>query len=113
MNTFTAQPDDPGANHEDSALVGGCLVFCPTRRQRFWRALGFKTHFTDAPDDHKPYCGWCVAQSHVSFSLLDRLRLLLTGRLTVRHVVETQHSFGEHKASFEMRIYAPGEVFGE
>lgn len=63
---------------------GGYSVYAPTLSQRAWRALGFRYHLGEAPKDTDNMEGWMCTETRMQFSFLDRLRLLLTGRLYIR-----------------------------
>ena len=61
-----------------------CMVHVPTRAERFWRMLGFRYHLSELPDGvETEHPGWMMTVNRLDFSLADRFRLLLTGRLTV------------------------------
>lgn len=53
----------------------------PTRAERFWRALGFRHHHFDLPKEAEGLPGWAMTKVRLEFGMLDRLRLLTTGRL--------------------------------
>ena len=68
---------------------GGCYISKPTMRQRFWRWAGFRFHLGD--DDNKPdiaWKGWMQTRSRLHFDWADRLRILISGRLEVRHTYD-------------------------
>jgi hypothetical protein len=58
-------------------------MYIPTFREKFWRSLGFRFHLGDEPPDADSLEGWSKTVTHFRFNVLDRLRLLLTGRLKV------------------------------
>lgn len=60
----------------------------PTRRQRIWLALGFCYHVGEEPQGTDQMNGWMCTDIRMQFGFLDRLRLLVTGRL---HVKLVQH----------------------
>lgn len=91
-------------------MTDGAIEYQPTRRERFWRALGFRYHLTDLPDGiDKEFPGWMMTKSFIQFSFRDRLRLLLTGRLFLdtRHATNVQVDSAKSALSF--RIAAPGD----
>lgn len=64
---------------------GECYAvrYVPTLAGKFWRALGFRHHHGDDPEDIDKLEGWSQTVVHFRFGFLDRLRLLLTGRFKV------------------------------
>lgn len=80
----------------------------PTLRQRFWRSVGFRYHLHDLDDD-PALPGWMMTETKIEFSVADRIRLLLTGRLhlTLRQAtnVEVDHA----RSAMSFRIGHPGE----
>lgn len=112
------QPDDPGTEEADEVVakpIGGFVVYTPSRNERFWRAMGFKWHHAPGPEgwteDGIPglYAGWAMTHTTFQFGILDRLRLLLTGRLrtTTRHV--SNQPIGDLRSSTDFAISYPGE----
>lgn len=83
-----------------------------TLRERFWRKMGFHFHLGDEPDgtDAAGMVGWQKTHVNMDFSLGDRLRLLLTGRL---RITVTQHTDAPSPSIIKNRtdweIGAPGE----
>jgi hypothetical protein len=56
-----------------------------TRTSRFWRALGFHSAFADRPADLAGFVsGFACSDLTFRLSLLDRLRLLVSGRISVQ-----------------------------
>lgn len=58
------------------------MEYRPTKAERFWKALGFRYHLSDLPDD-APQEGWMMTKTVIKFSMADRLRLLLSGELRI------------------------------
>ncbi len=90
-------------------MSNSAMIHVPTLRERFWRALGFRYHLGDEPDGVDKMTGWMQTRSRIDFSFPDRLRLLLTGRLSI---VLTQHTDAEVVTClnrFDFQIKAPGE----
>lgn len=84
--------------------------YVPTLRERAWRKLGFRYHLGDEPDGAEVLDGWIRTDIRLEFSLVDRLRLLLTGRLFIASIVHTDTpSPSVCKSRLDWRIYAPGE----
>lgn len=87
----------------------GYQTHCPSRTARFWRAVGFRYHLGDSPDDVDALPGWMVTETRMHFGVFDRLRLLMTGRLYIRL---TQHLPVECEFSrnrLDWHIKHPGE----
>lgn len=82
----------------------------PTISERFWRALGFHYHLGDEPEGIDKLEGWMRTDIRLEFSILDRLRLMLTGKLFIASVVHTDTpSASICKSRVDWRISAPGE----
>lgn len=58
----------------------------PTLSERAWKALGFRYHHGEEPEGSENLEGWMCTDTRMHFGFLDRLRLLLTGRLRFRIV---------------------------
>lgn len=57
------------------------MVARPSFTARLWRALGFHFHeFPDVSPEAEKLSGWLRTDIYLSVSILDRLRLLVTGR---------------------------------
>lgn len=70
-------------------MMGNYAMECrPTFRQRVSRALGFRYHLGADPAGADVLTGWSMTRSRMHFSMADRLRLLLSGKLLV---VTVQH----------------------
>jgi len=67
----------------------GAFEHVPTLSQRTWRALGFRYHHGEEPEGFELLDGWMCTDTRMQFGILDRLRLLLTGRLYIRLVQHT------------------------
>jgi len=59
----------------------GCMVYKPTLVERFWRWAGYRYHLQELPEDSNNMPGWAMTHIRVNFSLADRLRLLISGRV--------------------------------
>jgi hypothetical protein len=66
----------------------GAMEYRPTMADRMRRALGFRYHLGEDPEDIDNLEGWSATRTRMHFSIADRVRLLLSGRLLV---VTTQH----------------------
>lgn len=82
----------------------------PTFREKFWRALGFRYHLGEEPEDIGALVGWMRTDIRLDFSLADRLRLLLTGRLRVSSIVHSDTpSPMICKSRVDWQIVRPGD----
>lgn len=82
----------------------------PTLSERFWRALGFRYHLGEDPEDVDVLQGWTRTDTRLNFHWTDRLRLLLTGRLvvsTISHYDAPSPSVIKNRTDWQIR--APGE----
>lgn len=91
-------------------IMGGAFFHVLTRRERFWRWMGFTYHLGEFPPEADVMPGWMRTDSTLNFGLADRLRLLLTGKL----YTSTQLHFDTPSPAlvhtrFDWRIFAPGE----
>lgn len=98
----------------DTATVNEQAFYAaPTRRQRFWRWCGFRFHFgDDLPlDDNRPWSGWMQTRSGIHFGIMDRIRILVTGRLQLQHTfhLDTPSPDKIH-TRFDWHILPPGET---
>jgi hypothetical protein len=86
-------------------------VLCvrPSLRDRFWRWLGFRYHLGDDPrrEENEILDGWLCTEVKMHFGILDRVRLLLTGRLLVRTVHEFPEVVSYSKTRTDWLIYPP------
>ena len=55
----------------------------PTRRERFWTRLGYRYFLVDLPDDAAQMPGWMMTTTRLEFSIADRLRLFLSGKIKI------------------------------
>ena len=89
---------------------GGCFYHVPTFREKFWRALGFCYHLGEEPKDADALPGWICTDMGLDFSVADRFRLLVSGRLRISSYVhfDTQ-SPNVCKSRMDWQIPAPGQ----
>ena len=82
----------------------------PTRLERFRRWMGFRYHLGEEPEGADTLQGWMRTDIRIDFSLLDRLRLLFTGRILVASILHTDTpSPNVCKSHVDWKIFAPGE----
>ena len=90
--------------------MNGEMIHIQTFRERMWRKLGFRYHLGDEPEGAEVLQGWMRTDMRLDFSLADRLRLLITGRLFIASIVHTDSPSPDIcKSRIDWRIYAPGE----
>jgi hypothetical protein len=93
-----------------SDVTDGAFYSVPTLRQRFWRAMGFRYHHSDDPPDADLLQGWMCTDMGLHFGLLDRLRLLVSGRLRISSIVHMDTpSPNVCKSRMDWHIIAPGK----
>jgi hypothetical protein len=81
----------------------------PSMRERFWQALGFRYHLGGEPKGSEALDGWMRTDMRVHFTVLDRLRLLMTGRLFIALIVSTDTPPPSIcKTRMDWRIVEPG-----
>lgn len=91
-------------------IEGGYMVYVPTLRERFFRWLGFRYHLGNEPQDVDHLTGWSKTDVYLHFGVLDRLRLLLTGRLFVGITAHFDEPTPKDIVSrIDWRIAAPGD----
>ncbi|MBB3396839.1 hypothetical protein [Rhizobium sp. BK060] len=91
-------------------MTSTAMFHKPTLKERLLRKAGFRYHLGDEPEGIEQLKGWMRTDIRLDFSLADRLRLLLTGRLFVASIVHTDTpSASVCKSRVDWRIFAPGE----
>jgi hypothetical protein len=93
---------------ENSERVeNGFVAFKPTLGQRAWRCLGYRYHLGEEPEGTDGL-RWLRTDVRLHFSLLDRLRLVLTGRLKVSLTTHADDTLSECKTRTDWIIDHPG-----
>lgn len=87
----------------------GAMYHLPTMRERVFRWLGFRYHLGSEPEGIDAMPGWMCTESRMHFSLADRLRLLISGRLHLRLVQHTSVQVESAKNRLDFHILAPGD----
>lgn len=82
----------------------------PTLTDRLARALGFRFHLGEEPHGVDNMPGWARTTVRLKFSVGDRLRILLGGRLHVDLTHYADQRFDEMKSRTDLRIPAPWET---
>lgn len=103
MNTITENAP------EGEAHGGYAAYHVPTWTEKLRRALGFRYHLGEEPEGYEELPGWMATDIRMSFSFMDRLRLLLTGRLFIQAVQHTNVEVDHCKSRISWQIKAPGE----
>lgn len=86
------------------------MEYKPTLMERFWRKVGFIYHLGYEPSDTDTMPGWQCTVTRVEFGFIDRLRLLLTGRLICKTIQYTDTpSPMVIKTRFDWHILPPGQ----
>jgi hypothetical protein len=89
--------------------TNGYMVYNPTPAERFWRKFGYRYHLGDEPDGTDGLPGWMTHGVRLRFTMADRVRLLLTGRLHVKSVlILDTPSPDVIKARIDWEIERPG-----
>lgn len=82
-------------------------IYRPTFAERVAKRLGFNFRLGEEPDGVDAYPGWARTELRLDFSLMDRLRLLVTGRLRVSLTHYTDKQFDTMKTRTDLRFPAP------
>lgn len=70
-------------------VTNGCAMYVPTFAERVWRKLGYRYHLGEEPEGADTLPGWMCHGVRLHFGFADRLRLLVTGRLHVKSIIQT------------------------
>jgi hypothetical protein len=94
---------------KSATATDGAFYHRPTLAQRIARFLGFKVHLGDEPSGVDALPGWAQSKIDLRISFMDRVRLLVTGRLdlTVTHYANRQ--IDTQKNRVDLRFPAPWE----
>lgn len=94
---------------KSATATDGAFYYRPTLAERFARLLGFKYRQGEEPSDIDALPGWAQTRIGLRFTVLDRVRLLVTGRLdlTVTHYANRQ--IDTQKNRIDLRFPAPWE----
>lgn len=91
------------------AVENGAMYHVPTLRERAWRRLGFRYHLGVDPEGIDTLPGWMCTENRLDFSMADRLRILISGRLriSIKHHMPVQPDFSKNR--LDWYILQPGE----
>lgn len=87
----------------------GALEAKPTLAQRAARFFGFRYHLGEDPKGVDAYQGRMVTETRMNFDFLDRLRLLVSGKLHIKLVQHTPEKVDLSRNRLDWRILPPGE----
>ena len=90
-------------------VENGAIHHVPTLREKAWRWLGFRYHLGAEPAGIEQMQGWMCTKSRIHFGWADRIRLLVSGRLSMQLVQHTTVQVEGTKNRFDWHILAPGE----
>jgi hypothetical protein len=98
---------------DETRQAACCVKYVPSRRERFWRKLGFRFHLGDERGPELPApAGWMRTTCQFGFDWADRLRILITGRLDVTMTYDLDvPSPDKIRTRMDWQIKAPGEGF--
>lgn len=86
-----------------------CCTYNPSFRERFWRRVGYSYHLGPESAGEPPLNGWVRSDMRFEFDWRDRIRLLLTGKLYIALVMETDTPSPEVcRTRIDWRIVEPG-----
>ncbi len=92
-------------------MMGGYYSeYKPTKAERFWRWLGYRTRVPAFPEDAPELSGWIMSHIRVQISLADRLRILLSGNVKVRIETRTSARVDHAISASSFEVCRPGSV---
>lgn len=84
------------------------MHYVPSLRERVWRRIGFRFHLGAEPPGVEVWPGWARTELRMSFGVLDRIRLLLTGRLHISLTTYADTPINNCRSRTDWIIDAPG-----
>ncbi len=89
------------------------MEYRPTFMQRTWRRLGWRYHLVDLPDtpEVERMPGWAMTHVRLQFSIGDRLRFLLTGRVRLDIRQKLSADVADIVSATSIEILPPGRDF--
>lgn len=101
----------PEADLEPVEPICGYCMARPTRMLRFWRWCGFVYHLGN--ESEMPagieMKGWFQTRSGIHFDWKDRLRILVSGHLTLKYTYDIDTPTPNHLLTrFDWEIVEPG-----
>lgn len=92
-----------------SETTDGAFYAKPTLGQKAARFFGFRYHLGEDPEGVDAYQGWMVTETRMQFDFLDRLRLLVSGKLHIRLVQHTPEKVDHSRNRLDWQILPPSE----
>ncbi len=89
------------------------VEYRPTFMRRAWRRLGWCYHLVDLPEtpEVERMPGWAMTHVRLEFSIGDRLRLLLTGRVRLDIRQKLSADVADIVSATSIEILPPGRDF--
>lgn len=87
----------------------------PSFMQRAWRRLGWRYHMVDLPEtpEVERMPGWAMTRVRLQFPPIDRLRLLLTGRVRLDIRQKMSADVADIVSATSIEILPPGREFND
>lgn len=87
-----------------------CVIqaYKPSRTERFWRALGYCSHRPVMSEEGEKLPFWIMTNVNVNMSILDRIRLLISGKMIVRTETRTDVPVATTITASSVEIERPG-----
>ena len=89
-------------------IENGIQVYTPSLTERLWRALGYRSHRPEMSEDGEKLPFWIMTNTHVNMSILDRIRLLVSGKMIVRTETRTDVPVAITITASSVEIERPG-----
>lgn len=90
---------------------GHAFYKLPTFQERWWPRLGFRCGHAPRPDEDELKEGWApswfVVETYVRLGWLDRLRVLISGKLHLDHAIKTDVEIGKSFSTSDVGILPP------
>lgn len=103
---------DPPTLYKDPEVpptIGYAVEHKPKRTERFWRWLGFRFHLGEESNPGVYTTGWRRTDTHLHLGIADRLRILVSGKLSLSVSTEADKEDGRKiYARFDWQIIPPG-----
>jgi hypothetical protein len=101
---------------QEEATDGHVYFRPPTFWERFWPRLGFHRGRAPRPDEDELKEGWApswlIVETYVRLGWMDRLRVLLSGKLHVDHAIKTDVPIGRSSAVSGIGVLPPNAKRG-
>lgn len=98
------------ASLNNDMATNEAMVHIPTWRDKMWRWLGFNYHLGEEPQGSETMPGWAMTDVKFQFNKRDRIRLLFSGKLSIKVVMYAKTELPERMRNrVDWRIKRPGE----